>query len=35
MREAMLKKTICPHYCPQKIEKFCGEVLLKVISVGP
>jgi len=35
MREAMLKNMICPHYCPQKVEKFCGEVLPKVISVGP
>jgi hypothetical protein len=31
MREAMLKNIICP----QKVEKFCGEVLPKVISVGP
>ena len=35
MREVTLKKFNCPHYCPQKIEKFRGEVLPKVISVGP
>jgi hypothetical protein len=27
MREVTLKKCNCPHYCPQRMSKFCNQLL--------